>query len=211
MSASPTGRSRSSSAAKPASRGSGGGCRRDVRQGRVRRRAEGHEHDEHEGNDEHEGDEEEQGEHDEQEGNEAAFAAGAVERGSGAQVRRQLPPHATPDAGSKPASLSRRLHRTRRTERTADSSPVDVDCASQGAALVTHHAIVRATETGARHPACGPHAGGSGGEHIRPQHRAGGQAVPGARISTSASPHDRARFPPLRREGPAPATPLVFE
>ena len=42
----------------------------------------------HEGNDEQEGDEEEQGEHDEQEGNEAAFAAGAVERGSGAQVRR---------------------------------------------------------------------------------------------------------------------------
>ena len=143
MSASPTGRSRSSSAAKPARRGSGGGCRRDVRQGRVRRRAEGHEHDEHEGNDEHEGDEEEQGEHDEQEGNEAAFAACAVERGSGAQVRRQLPPHATPDAGSKPASPSRRLHRTRRTERTADSSPVDVDCASQGAALVTRHAIVR--------------------------------------------------------------------
>ena len=115
----------------------------------------------------------------------------------------------TPNAGSKPASQSRRLHRTRRTARTAGSSPVDEDCASQGAALVTHHAIVRATETGARHPACGPHAGGSGGEHIRPQHRAGGQAVPGARISTSASPHDRARFPPLRREGPAPATPLV--
>ena len=59
-------------------------------------------------------------------------------------------------------------------------------------------------------PACGPHAGGSGGEHIRPQHRAGGQAVPGARISTFASPHDRARFPPLRRAGPPPATPLVF-
>ena len=113
--------------------------------------------------------------------------------------------------GSKPASPSRRLHRTRRTERTAGSSPVDVDCASQGAALVTRHAIVRATETGARHPACGPHAGGSGGEHIRPQYRAGGQAVPGARISTFASPHDRARFPPLRRAGPAPATPLVFE
>ena len=117
----------------------------------------------HEGNDEHEGDEEEQGEHDKQDGNEAAFAAGAVERGSGAQVRRQLPPHATPDAGSKPASPSRRLHRTRRTERTADSSPVDVDSASQGAALVTHHAIVRATETGAHHPRVRPTRGGKWG------------------------------------------------
>ena len=39
-----------------------------------------------------------------------------------------------------------------------------------------------------------PTRGGKWGEHIRPQHRAGGQAVPGARISTSASPHDRARF-----------------
>ena len=43
----------------------------------------------HEGNDEHEGDEEEQGEHDEQgKGTKRHSQQGAVERGSGAQVRR---------------------------------------------------------------------------------------------------------------------------
>ena len=55
-----------------------------------------------------------------------------------------------------------------------------------------HHAIVRATETGA-HPACDPHARGSRGKHIRPLHQAGGQAVPGARIP--ARPRHRMTAP----------------
>ena len=151
----------------------------------------------HEGNDEHEGDEEEQGEHDEQER-------------SGIRSR-----------GRSNEDLMRRFvddcRRTRR--RTPDRSPHRREASSQNSPHRTHGwffprrrrlRIARCRPapitrlSGQPRPGAPsrvrPTRGGSG--EIRPQPRAGGQAVPGARIpSTSASPHDRARTASTRRTG----------
>ena len=102
----------------------------------------------HEGNDEHEGDEEEQGEHDEQEGNEAAFAAGGGRTriwcaGSSMTAAARDAERRIEARIAEQASSQNSPHRThgwffprRRRLRIARCRPG------------THHAIVRATETG---------------------------------------------------------------
>ena len=149
----------------------------------------------HEGNDEHEGDEEEQGEHDEQEGNEAAFAAGGGRTriwcaGSSMTAAARDAERRIEARIAEQASSQNSPHRThgwffprRRRLRIARCRPGHPSRDCQG------------NRDRARHPACGPHAGGSGentsDRNIEPEGRPfrapGSQARPRHRMTAPAS------------------------